>query len=347
MGLRNPLFVVGLAVWIFAVGCGGGETSTPAPPPAPTFTSTPETAAAEGAVYTYQVAATDPTGKPVTFSLGSAPAGATLSGNTLTWTPTAAESRIANSFSITGTTAEGGTGVQTWSVTPAGTVHITRVVTNWTTSGPVSVPFAWTTTSAGFVRALLPQPDGTFQKISATLNADGTLSILNVPGGYYWLGISPLETYWTSTSNFDFGIDTVGTLPTIAPTSTTTTLAVNVSGLDPWQNNDQLQLNLDNGFELDVTGIIPNGATSETGGAIFSSNIDLTTVKSAMVGQLEAIQLGPVNGTVLGPTLQPSNLSLTNGGTDTFSGTLTASPKASVDLTVKGSEWATLYNNAA
>src|ERR1700675_5072548 len=242
MELRNPLFVATLAVAIFIVACGGGGMEAPPPPPAPTFTSTPGTAATEGAVYTYQVTATDPTGSTVSFSLGSGPAGATLSGNTLTWTPTGPESRIANGFSITATTVKGGTGVQTWSVTPAGTVNVSRVITSWTASGPVTESDGWTTETAALAGALVPQADGTFEKFSATVNADGTLSILNVPGGYYWLKISPVATYWTSTSNFDDGMDAFGGPLPATTTSNEDTFVFNVSGLDPWQTNDFLVL---------------------------------------------------------------------------------------------------------
>ena len=346
MGLRNPLFVAVLFVSIFAAACGGGGAMQVPPPPAPTFTSTPGTAATEGAVYTYQVAATDPMGGAVSFSLGGGPGGARLSGNTLTWTPTAAESRIANNFSVTATTAEGGAGTQTWSVTPAGTVNISRVITNWTASGPVMEPFGWTAGTAALVGALVPQADGTFQSFSATANADGTLSIANVPGGYYWLKISPVATYWTNTSNFDDGMDILARPLPATTTSSTTTFAFNVSGLDPWQADDELQLNLDIGLETGVPGTIPIGATFGTAQTSFGSNIDLTTVKSAVVSQTEGIQLGPVNGRVLGPALQLSNLSLISGGTNTLSGALADSPKNSVDLTVKGSEWADVYNNA-
>src|ERR1700694_5015598 len=72
------------------VACGGSSYSAPQNP---VFTSTPVTAASQGASYMYHMTATDPSGGTVTFSLTTAPAGAALSGATITWGPTAAESR--------------------------------------------------------------------------------------------------------------------------------------------------------------------------------------------------------------------------------------------------------------
>jgi hypothetical protein len=348
MRLRNPLFVVVIVAALFGVACGGGSYGTQnTPPPAPTFTSTPGTAAVQGAAYTYQVTATSPTGSTVTFALTSGPTGSTLSGNTLTWTPTAVESRVANGFGITATTAEGGTAAQAWSVTPAGTVTITRVDTNWTANGPVMIPFDWTNVAGLNIGIFVPQADGTLQTFTGTGNADGTLTIPNVPGGYYWLRLFPAQTYWTSTSNFDAGDNFIGESITGTPTATTTTFDLDVSGLDPWQLGDFVTLNLDNGFLLDGTGLIPAGATSGTATITFNSNIDLSTAKNALIGQEENIALGTMNASVLGPTANVSNLTVTNGATNTIAATLTPSPKTSLNLTVNGSDWVDLYNNAA
>jgi hypothetical protein len=69
----------------FAVlaGCGSGS-GTHTQPSTPVFTSAPATAATQGVAYTVQLAATDPAGGSVTFSLPQAPSGAALSGNTVT-----------------------------------------------------------------------------------------------------------------------------------------------------------------------------------------------------------------------------------------------------------------------
>jgi len=348
MRLGNPLFVVVVSYAACLVGCGGGMQAV-APPPAPTFTSTPGTAAAEGVEYTYQVAATDPLGKTVSFALGSGPAGATLTENTLTWTPTATESRLANNFSITATTAEGGTAGQTWAVTPVGTVHITRVDTRWTANGPETLPFDWTMApgAAGEVAAQVPQEDGTFLRFTGTGSSDGTYAIPNVPGGYYWLQIAPLNSYWTSASNFDFGTDLVGTPLSGTTTNALTTFEGTVNGLDPWVSGDYLDLNLDNGLSFGVSGSIATGATSGDLQGLIGGNVDFTAVKSAVIGQMETLQLGSLSAVVLGPTLQLTNLALTNGGTNTLGGTLAPSPENALSLKVQGSDWAALYNNAA
>jgi hypothetical protein len=87
--------------------------------PSPTITTTAPTSATGGSLYTYTIAATDPANSAITYTLTTAPSGATLTGATLKWTPTAAQTNMANNFTITVTTFAGGTATQSWTVTPA------------------------------------------------------------------------------------------------------------------------------------------------------------------------------------------------------------------------------------
>src|SRR5215471_15624433 len=203
-GKSFPFLVLFLT--LILVGCGGGSMN--APPPTITFTSTPVTSAEEGVAYSYQLAATSSNSSAVTFSLSSGPSGATLSGNTISWTPTHAESRASNSFTVTATTSAGGSATQSWTLTPNGTVNITAVVTYWTPTGSMNVAPQWIANA--IPSALVPQSDGSLQRLQGTANADGSVSIPNVPGGYYWLEIGPNANYWTSTSDFDDGRDAIG-----------------------------------------------------------------------------------------------------------------------------------------
>ena len=127
--LRFALVSLALVSLVLSIACGGSGGGTQVPPSTPTFTSVPVTAATEGVAYAYQLAAIDPAGGSVTFSLTSSPTGATLSGNSITWTPTAAESRVSNSFTATATTTSGGTASQSWTVTPGGTITVNWVNT--------------------------------------------------------------------------------------------------------------------------------------------------------------------------------------------------------------------------
>ena len=86
------------------VGCGGGGGGTNMPA-TPQFTSAPGTAAEEGVTYAYPVTASSSGMSAITFALASAPMGAALAGNTVTWTPTHQESRVANAFAVTAMTA--------------------------------------------------------------------------------------------------------------------------------------------------------------------------------------------------------------------------------------------------
>jgi len=154
----RPLSYLPVFLAVF-IGCGGGGGNTITPPPTIAFTSTPSTAAAEGAQYSYQVTATSSDASAVTLSLTAAPSGAAISGNLLTWTPTHAEARTPNAFTVQARTANGAGATQSWGVTPNGTVNITAVVTYWTPSGQINVPPQWLS-NLPYPAALIPQSDG-------------------------------------------------------------------------------------------------------------------------------------------------------------------------------------------
>src|SRR5260370_35694803 len=97
MQRRTPFLAVVILVIPTLAACG--SSTQVAPPPGPLFTTKPGTQAAEGVAYTYQIEAPDPGGTAFSFALPTPPAGAGLSGNTLTSPPTTAQSRIANKFS--------------------------------------------------------------------------------------------------------------------------------------------------------------------------------------------------------------------------------------------------------
>src|SRR6267378_3684595 len=134
---RTPFLVVVIIVIPMLAACGSATHVTP---PGPLFTTTPGTQASEGVAYTYQIAATDPGGTAVSFALTTAPPGAALSGNTITWTPKTAQSRVANKFRVTATAAAGDVSTQSWAVTPSGTVHFSFFNTYSNASGPPLLP---------------------------------------------------------------------------------------------------------------------------------------------------------------------------------------------------------------
>src|SRR3954447_10997047 len=156
----------------FLTGCGGGgNNANPPAPPLPTFSSTPITAASEDSSYSYQVTANDPEGGSVTLSLTNAPEGATLTGNTVLWTPTTAQARQPNRFAVKATTSKGGSATQSWVVTPSGTVRVSWVDTTWTNNGSSTTPLDWSLAATPAI-AMVPKSDGTLQSLNGTGRAD-------------------------------------------------------------------------------------------------------------------------------------------------------------------------------
>jgi hypothetical protein len=338
-------FAVILLVLLTACGGGGNSVSPTKSPSVAVFSSTPPTAASEGSAYTYQLAATDSAGGSVSFALTAAPTGATLGGSTVSWTPTSAQSRVSNNFTVTATTASGGSASQSWTVTPTGTIRISWVDTYWSETGSTTVAFNWAPLNP-FIAALVPQPDGSFQILSGSA-VNGVFNIPNVPAGYYWLEISPREIYWTSSSNFDMGHDYAAQTATSAPTTSTTTLNFNVTSLDPTTDSGWVQVLLPGGPLFHIEGAYSPNSSTWTGGGIINSNVDFSAVKNAFFVQYEPAVLGPVNGFVLGPELSLTNLSLTNGAVNTINAALNPQVSASMDLAIKASEWASLFDRVA
>jgi hypothetical protein len=242
-----------LLLLLFSIGCGGSGSSSASKPQnasTPAFSSAAPTAASEGKTYSYAIQV----GTGVTLALTTAPAGAVLSGNTLTWTPTRAQSRTANNFTVTATTAAGTSSQsQSWTVTPAGTIYGSCIDTFWVSTGSYTLPYDLspsntieTTFSAA---ALVPQADGSIVTIPGTGFSNGTFTVPNVPAGYYWLQVIGydmnvaqlvLGNFWTSSSTFDWGSDGVGRQPTRS--SFLGTLNWDLTNLTPWSANDTVAL---------------------------------------------------------------------------------------------------------
>ena len=277
----------------------------------------------------------------------SEPTGATLTGNTISWTPAAEQSRVSNSFTVTATASGGASATQSWAVTPSGTIRISHIDTLWNESGSTDTPFEWSLLGS-YVAALVPQPDGSFKSLSGTAGTNGTFEIPNVPAGYYWLKLGPRDTYWTSSSTFDLGSDIF--VPTANPTAqTTATTYVNFSftSLDPTAAPSLLRFNSLEAAVPFLGGATNAGSTTFFGGVVINSNLDFSVIKNAFVRQYEPTAFGSMDGYVLGPELTLSNLSLTTGGHNTISGALNPTVPASINLSVKGSSWAPLFDHIA
>ena len=346
--MRSPKLALTLAQTILAatlVSCGGG-TSTAPPPPAPLFTSTPVTSATEAMAYAYTLSATDPAGGAVTFALTTAPTGASLSGNTLAWTPAHAQSRIADNFTVTATTTSGGTATQSWTVSPAGTILITWTDTYWTGSGSTPTPNDFPLT--GFPRAVVAQPDGSFLSITGSETSPGNYAIPAVPAGYFLLLVSPNTIYSTSSSAFDFGRDIVGRLPAALPVPDTTTIDITGTGLDAQAANGLFLVQPDSSlvglpFETSST----PGSTTASTGAILNSNLDFSTIDLLFLMQYASSSTGTLPALVLDEAATVPDPMIKNGQTNSITQMLTQGPLTTLEVNVKGTQWASLFSAIA
>lgn len=286
----------------------------------------------------------------MTFSLTTAPAGAALSGATITWEPTAAESRVSNSFMAKAMTSSGGSATQSWIVTPTGTVTVNWVDTNWTPAGPVQIPGQPNLVPS----ALVPQPGGSLELLTGTLLSPGVYNITQVPGGYYWLiqgappsPIIPPTGFWTKSSTFDLGRDTVGAPTKMLGSNEDTVFDFTLSGLDPSSTPGVVGFITDNQIPPPLFLTPQPGMTTLSTSIGISSQIDWTSVNTAFLAQYEPVSTGSFNKLVLGPEVTLPSLTLVNAATNPITATLAAGPQVVINPFIPGSEWAALFQNVA
>ena len=308
--------------------------------PAPAFTSTAPASASEGVVYSYSPTAVDPVNTAITFSLVSGPVGAAISGNTLTWTPTHAQSRGGNSFDILAATDAGGTIHQTFSVNPAGTIRGTAIDTYVTATGNVTVP---EDLSAAYIGVSF-QSGSTWTTVQGVGNSDGTFTVDGIPSGNYWLAIAS-GGYWTSASDIDLGQDFLGR-PDAVSASSGTTLSLNFVALDTWQPGDVLDAyNPNLGQDFDWSDNLNPGDTS------FASVWDWTgPLSSAVKGdawyvtQSHTREISSVVWRYDARTTPGIAISATDGTSTSLGASLGAASQQTVHMAVQGSQFAAAAN---
>ena len=323
------------------VGCGGGGGGGTTMPATPTFTSTPVMGAEEGVMYSYQVTATSPDMSAITYELSSGPAGATLSGNTVSWTPTHLESRVGNAFTVKATTAAGGSATQTWNVTPNGTVNLIAVFSYWGPAGEKDVVRKWPILGNA-PQVLIPQQDGSLILLAGGVNPDGSYSFPNVPAGYYWLEITPSSLYWTSTSDFDAGDNLIGYPASAGNLQQTTTFDYTLTGLTPPPTGGFIDVRTDLvDLEQLPPALIPAlNSTTINQSVSLATLLDWSQVDTLYIQQSLLSAQGNFQGFVLGPTAIETGVSFVDGGTNSITATLQPSPSTAIALSIKGSEWA-------
>jgi len=236
-----------------------------------------------------------------------------------------------------------GSGSSSPASSPPRTVTVNWVNTYWSPNGQVQVPEP--ASAALNIEALVPQADGsiTLLKGSAT-STPGVFIIPNVPAGNYWLAAGGGGAFWTSTSTFDAGTDIAAGQTPLTSTSNTTNFDISVGGIASESTEEWVEFLTDPPFGFVQFGILPD-STSLTGGFGFGGDTDWSQINTGFLMQYELETLGSLNNYVLGPELTLSNLAFTNGATNTISGTLNPATETSLNLSVTGSGWASVFNN--
>lgn len=349
---RSTLSLCAFLLFALLLSSCGSSSGSKGSAQAPIFSTTPPANAAQGTAYSYQVEADDPSGGTVTFAMPTAPTGASLSGSTISWTPTAAQSRTSNSFVVTATTSEGGTANQSWSVSPTGVVTVNWVNTYWEASGPVQVPVL--AEASLNVSAIVPDSDGSLTVLKGETTGSGVISIAGVPAGNYWLqipavvssGIIGGGTFWTNATTIDAGRDIAGS-PAPPPTASQnqTDFVFNLSGLDSVSEQTPMVLDPQSGgLPLNFQDAANSTSLSQIVGS--GSNEDWTQVTSAFLAQYTLTPLGPITLGSTGSSAWLTNLAFTNGATNSITESLSPAT-ASLGVTVQGSQWVSTFTGAS
>lgn len=333
-----------LSIAVFMlVGCGGNTAfrqSSASTSASVKFTSTPPSTAMEAVLYSYRMTASSAS-DAVVFQLSNAPSGASLSGDTLTWTPTAAQARIPNSFTVIATAAVA-TATQSWTVTPAGTIRGTRIFSFFTDAGVQTKP---DDTTRFPIAALVPNGSGGYVTMPGTGSTDGSFTIPGVPAGNYLLQSGAHNFIATQSSTPDTGFSHLGRADAVFP-RLPTQISFTVTGASPIQTEDFLQLYVSNtsGYGIWPLALVGNAATSFTTTVPWTSFLtDSSKGDRAILFQLVGQAAGPYTVQVLKKASAPLSFAQTDGSTTAVTTTLADVPHTgTVHLAFNGSAFAEL-----
>jgi hypothetical protein len=208
--------------------------------PTPVFSSGATLSAAEGQPYSYSVTATDPAGTPLTYALATKPDGAVVSGNVISWTPARTQARSSNAFTVTVSSAAGGSASQSWSVSPTGIIQGSQVQSYIVESGAVSNKPVDLTSAQ--IAAYVPTGSTYLAPLPGTGLADGSFTIPNVPAGGFYIKLND-AFYWTTQNTIDLGWDALGRMDAQQAVNPPV-LSLNVASPLPllWHLSDELQV---------------------------------------------------------------------------------------------------------
>ena len=318
------------ALCLFSIACGSGSTSAPPSPSAPVFTSTAPANAQEGSTWSYTPNASDPDGGSVAFTLTNAPSGAALNGSTVSWTPTHAQSRTDNSFSITATTSEGGIARQTFKITPTGNIHATVIDHMITGNG---IELAPEDLAHRTIEALVPDLRGGYIVQAGVGDTNGNLTVPNIPAGNFWLHLQtlrsagayisiPADDYiWTSSSDLDLGSLRQGRAD-VSLLTAPVTVNPNVNLTVAPQANDTIQWSSPDAGAVGVIAPVSQSPfttqlSQPPGGTIDASRGD----RAYLLHYSGGLGLSP-NRAVLQELLEDDSVQEVSGGTVTLNGTM-------------------------
>ena len=300
---------------------------------APVITSVPPTGGYYSYVYT--ITASDPDGDALTYSLDTAPAGASLVGPAtagfnwyVNWTPAPTQRRNPNAFTLRVTDALGASTAQSWSVIPSETITGTRILNALTDAGDVPRPDNISSWAPGTLAAICPDGAGGFTTLQGSGLADGTFTIPGVSSKYYWFK-SGTNYFWTDTSTMDLGYDQGGRADAVAASSASTTLAFTMTGMNPWQSTDDLQWTVSNtGDSNSLLGYLGNppaigaaGLSNMSASWQFSHLNDATKGDQPYLTQLTTrTTAGGENYQALAKVFKPVPFSQVDGGSYTVTG---------------------------
>jgi hypothetical protein len=318
---------------------------TPAGNLAPIITSTPPTTATGGTAYTYVVQASDPNSDAVIIHLISGPAGASLIGNTLTWTPTPGQERVTAAFQVEASDVWGATSVpQTWGVTPAGTIHGTRLINytllDWATGKISRVPVPDPGNPS--FGALVPMTGNEFATVSGSYNAaDGSFTVGPVSAGGYWLRINNVYV-WTDQSTVDLSSLRQGRQDQATALIDPTNVSFSLTGMSPWASSDGVQFfdwnsgvytyldqdrtsaNVPSAGDTALSGLTDNWANSFYGVSARGLNLVRTGEGDhPLVAHMGSVTAGGQTFQVAKDIFEVSSLTMSNGTPATVSGAFT------------------------